>query len=104
MIETRTLSITQLFDDNVEKLKLAWVGAVGVEREVELPDLETYGPDVVGHLLQDAGVQRRAGHLAAPALEFDGLEQALARLVRSGHPHPSRSTRQRLTGSSPLSR
>ena len=50
MIETRTLSITQLFDDHVEKLKLAWVGAVGVEREVELPDMETYGPDVVGHL------------------------------------------------------
>ncbi len=50
MITTRTLSITQLFEDHVEKLKLNWVAAVGVERQVELKDMETYGPDVVGHL------------------------------------------------------
>ena len=50
MIATRTLSITQLFEDHVEKLKLNWVAAVGVERLVELKDMETFGPDVVGHL------------------------------------------------------
>ena len=50
MIPTRTLSITQLYQDHLEKLKLAWVAAVGVERHVELKDMETYGPDVVGHL------------------------------------------------------
>ena len=50
MIATRTLSITQLFEDHVEKLKLNWVASVGVERLVELKDMETFGPDVVGHL------------------------------------------------------
>jgi Serine kinase of the HPr protein, regulates carbohydrate metabolism len=50
MISTRTLSVTQLYQDHIEKLKLAWVAAVGVERHVELQDMETYGPDVVGHL------------------------------------------------------
>ena len=50
MIATRTLSITQLFEDHVEKLKLNWVAAVGVARLVELKDMETFGPDVVGHL------------------------------------------------------
>jgi HPr kinase/phosphorylase len=50
MITTRTLSITQLYEDHLEKLKLAWVAAVGVERLVELKDMETFGPDVVGHL------------------------------------------------------
>ncbi len=50
MITNRTLSISQLFHDHIEKLKLNWVAAVGVERLVELNDLETFGPDVVGHL------------------------------------------------------
>lgn len=50
MIDKRTLSIAQLYEDNLEKLKLTWVAAVGVEREVELKDQEIYGPDVVGHL------------------------------------------------------
>ena len=50
MITTRALSITQLYEDNLEKLKLTWVSAVGVERHVELKDMETFGPDVVGHL------------------------------------------------------
>ena len=50
MIATRALSVTQLYEDHLEKLKLTWVAAVGVERQVELKDLETYGPDVVGHL------------------------------------------------------
>jgi HPr kinase/phosphorylase len=50
MIDTRTMSITQLYEDHLEKLKLTWVAAVGVDRQVELKDQETYGPDVVGHL------------------------------------------------------
>lgn len=50
MITTRSLSITQLYEDNLEKLKLTWVAAVGVDRQVELKDMETFGPDVVGHL------------------------------------------------------
>ena len=50
MQATRKLSITQLYQDHQEKLKLTWVAAVGVERHVELKDMETYGPDVVGHL------------------------------------------------------
>ena len=50
MIATRTLSITQLYEDHIDKLRLSWVAAVGVERLVELRDMEIYGPDVVGHL------------------------------------------------------
>ena len=50
MLSTRKLSITQLYQDHLEKLKLTWVAAVGIERHVELKDMETYGPDVVGHL------------------------------------------------------
>ena len=50
MISTRKLSITQLYQDHLEKLKLSWVAAIGIERHVELKDMETYGPDVVGHL------------------------------------------------------
>ncbi len=50
MITSRSLSITQLYEDHLEKLKLTWVAAVGVERLVELKDQEIFGPDVVGHL------------------------------------------------------
>jgi HPr kinase/phosphorylase len=50
MTPTRKLSITQLYQDNLEKLKLSWIAAAGVDRQVELQDMETYGPDVVGHL------------------------------------------------------
>jgi HPr kinase/phosphorylase len=46
----RTLSITRLYEDHVEKLKLNWVAAEGIERVVELKDQEIFGPDVVGHL------------------------------------------------------
>jgi HPr kinase/phosphorylase len=50
MIDNRTLSITQLYEDHLDKLKLTWVAAVGVDRHVELKDQEIFGPDVVGHL------------------------------------------------------
>jgi len=72
----RNLNITQLYEDHIEKLKLTWVAAVGIERHVELKDQEVFGPDVVGHLnliyshrvqvigkaeqrwLEDAGMER----------------------------------------------
>ncbi|MEI7611479.1 MAG: HPr(Ser) kinase/phosphatase [Betaproteobacteria bacterium] len=50
MTTHRTMSITQLYEDHIEKLKLNWVAAEGIEREVELKDQEIFGPDVVGHL------------------------------------------------------
>lgn len=50
MTTHRTMSITQLYEDHIEKLKLSWVAAEGIEREVELRDQEIFGPDVVGHL------------------------------------------------------
>lgn len=50
MSSPRAFSITQMYEDHIEKLKLSWVAAVGVERHVELQDQATYGPDVVGHL------------------------------------------------------
>lgn len=50
MTANRALSITQLYEDHVENLKLTWVAAVGVERQVELKGQDTFGPDVVGHL------------------------------------------------------
>ena len=50
MTPTRKLSVTQLYQDHIEKLKLTWATAAGVDRHVELRDMETYGPDVIGHL------------------------------------------------------
>ena len=50
MTSPRTLSITQLYEDHIDKLKLTWVAAIGVERLVQPKDQEVYGPDVVGHL------------------------------------------------------
>ena len=50
MSAPRHLSITKLYEDHVDKLKLSWVGAVGAERRIELKGLEIFGPDIVGHL------------------------------------------------------
>ncbi len=50
MSSPRAFSITQMYEDHIEKLKLSWIAAVGIERHVELQDQATYGPDVVGHL------------------------------------------------------
>ncbi len=50
MTTHRTMSVTQLYEDHIEKLKLSWVAAEGIEREIELRDQEVFGPDVVGHL------------------------------------------------------
>ena len=50
MSAQRTLSITRLYEDHIEKLKLSWIAAIGIERLVALGDQEVYGPDIVGHL------------------------------------------------------
>lgn len=50
MSSARQFSITRMYADNQEKIKLSWIAGIGVERHVQLPDQETYGPDVVGHL------------------------------------------------------
>lgn len=49
MNPSRALSISQLYEDHAEKLKLTWVAAVGVDRKLELTEPEFFGPDVVGH-------------------------------------------------------
>ncbi len=49
MNTSRSLSIAQMYEDHAEKLKLAWVSAVGVDRRIELTEQEFFGPDVVGH-------------------------------------------------------
>ncbi len=46
----RRFSIAQLYEDHREKLKLSWVAAIGLDRQIELKDQGNYGADVVGHL------------------------------------------------------
>ncbi len=49
MVADRSLSIVELYEDHKEALKLSWVAAVGVDRQVLLKDMDVYGPDAVGH-------------------------------------------------------
>lgn len=49
MVAERSLSIVELYEDHKESLKLSWVAAVGVDRQVMLKDMDVYGPDAVGH-------------------------------------------------------
>ena len=49
MMPSRAFSVLQMYEDHTEKLKLTWLAAVGVERQIELRDQEIFGPDVVGH-------------------------------------------------------
>jgi HPr kinase/phosphorylase len=46
----RQFSVVQLYEDHREKLKLTWVVAVGVDRQIELRDQGYFGAEVVGHL------------------------------------------------------
>ena len=59
MINQRALSIVELFEDHQESLKLSWVVAVGVDRQVQINDQEIYGADVVGRLnpISSNGIQ-----------------------------------------------
>lgn len=50
MIAGRRFSIAKLYDDHRDKLRLAWIAAVGVDRQIELKERGNYGADVVGHL------------------------------------------------------
>ncbi|EXI74556.1 MAG TPA: HPr(Ser) kinase/phosphatase [Candidatus Accumulibacter phosphatis] len=46
----RQFSVVQLYEDHREKLKLTWVVAVGVDRQIALRDQGYFGAEVVGHL------------------------------------------------------
>ena len=49
MNPTTALSISQMYDDHAEKLRLTWVAAIGIDRKLALTEPEFFGPDVVGH-------------------------------------------------------
>jgi HPr kinase/phosphorylase len=46
----RQFSVVQLYEDHRDKLKLSWVVAIGVDRQIELKEQGYFGADVVGHL------------------------------------------------------
>lgn len=50
MSALRRFSVTQLYEDHRDKLKLSWIAAVGVDRQIEIKQQGNYGADVVGHL------------------------------------------------------
>ena len=60
MNPSNALSISQMYEDHAEKLKLTWVAAIGVDRKLELTEPEFFGPDVVGHFNLIYSMQRRA--------------------------------------------
>ncbi|UCV11621.1 HPr kinase/phosphorylase [Dechloromonas denitrificans] len=46
----RHISLTQLYEDNREKLLLSWMMAQQAERNIEIKLSNNYGADVVGHI------------------------------------------------------
>lgn len=46
----RHISLTQLYEDNREKLLLSWVSGQQTERRIEIKVTNNYGADVVGHI------------------------------------------------------
>lgn len=50
MTAMRQFSVAQLYEDHRDKLRLNWVAAVGLDRQIELKEQGNYGADVVGHL------------------------------------------------------
>ena len=90
MIAKRVLSIIQLYEENLEKLKLTWVAAVGVERQIELKDQAIYGPDVVGHfnLIYSQRVQviGKAEQQWADRVGADRWQRQLGDLMAAGPP------------------
>lgn len=50
MSAARRFSVVQLYEDHRDKLKLSWLIAVGIDRQIELKEQGNYGADVVGHL------------------------------------------------------
>ena len=49
MNSSNALSISQMYEDHAEKLRLTWVAAIGIDRKLALTEPEFFGPDVVGH-------------------------------------------------------
>ncbi|MBK7424206.1 MAG: HPr kinase/phosphorylase [Propionivibrio sp.] len=90
MIAKRVLSIIQLYEENLEKLKLTWVAAVGVERQIELKDQAIYGPDVVGHfnLIYSQRVQviGKAEQQWAERVGADRWQRQVGDLMAAGPP------------------
>ena len=90
MIAKRVLSIIQLYEENLEKLKLTWVAAVGVERQIELKDQAIYGPDVVGHfnLIYSQRVQviGKAEQQWADRVGADRWQRQIGDLMAAGPP------------------
>lgn len=50
MSALRRFSVTQLYEDHRDKLKLSWITAIGLDRHIEIKQQGNYGADVVGHL------------------------------------------------------
>ena len=50
MSALRRFSVAQLYEDHRDKLKLSWIAAIGLDRQIELKQQGNYGADVVGHL------------------------------------------------------
>lgn len=46
----RHISLTQLYEDNREKLLLSWVSGQQTDRRIEIKVTNNYGADVVGHI------------------------------------------------------
>lgn len=90
MIAKRVLSIIQLYEENLEKLKLTWVAAVGVERQIELKDQAIYGPDVVGHfnLIYSQRIQviGKAEQQWAERVGADRWQRQIGDLMAAGPP------------------
>ncbi|MBL8413727.1 MAG: HPr kinase/phosphorylase [Propionivibrio sp.] len=90
MLAKRVLSIIQLYEENLEKLKLTWVAAVGVERQIELKDQAIYGPDVVGHfnLIYSQRVQviGKAEQQWAERVGADRWQRQIGDLMAAGPP------------------
>jgi len=90
MNAVRQFSVIQLYEDHREKLKLSWVVAVGVDRQIELKEQSNYGADVVGHLnlihperLQVIG---RAEHAWAQRVTVERLRQQVRELMAAKPP------------------
>lgn len=90
MIAKRVLSIIQLYEENLEKLKLTWVAAVGVERQIKLKDQAIYGPDVVGHfnLIYSQRIQviGKAEQQWAERVGADRWQRQIGDLMAAGPP------------------
>ena len=86
----RQFSVARLYEDHRDRLKLSWLIAVGVDRQIELSEQGNYGADVVGHLnlihperLQVIG---RAEHAWAARVSADRLRNQVRELMAARPP------------------